>query len=230
MNLCQPGREAVFKQTMRLTRAHPGGAKVISAPPSFGFLQITQKTAARSAAALGIAVHSSFPEVKHHCLKILAPGHVRSGLQVTLSDVTSKRNLATLTPCHSHSYEPSVFKLLEVDEVNSSSNLYILDFLYSWPEVRSISVTCRAMLSQWAKFQLPLRCSHQNISIHWEWCWLRSSVMTQATVFIGDPPKVIWGHLRSTTVFFANNFWSKRARDVRVVSLCFSHQDASIHM
>ena len=43
--------------------------------------------------------------------------------------------------------------------------------------------------------------SHQNISIHWEWCWLRSSVMTQATVFIGDPPKVIWGHLRSPTVF-----------------------------
>ena len=43
--------------------------------------------------------------------------------------------------------------------------------------------------------------SHQNISIHWEWCWLRSSVMTQATVFIGDPSKVIWGHLRSPTVF-----------------------------
>ena len=34
---------------------------------------------------------------------------------------------------------PVVLKLLEVDEVNSSSNLYILDFLYSWPEVRSIS-------------------------------------------------------------------------------------------
>ena len=71
--------------------------------------------------------------------------------------------------------------------------------------------------------------SHQNISIHWEWCWLRSSVMTQATVFIRDPPKVIWGHLRSPN-FFANNFWSKQDRDVRVVSLYFSHQDASIHM
>ena len=35
--------------------------------------------------------------------------------------------------------------------------------------------------------------THQKISIHWEWCWLRSSVMTQVTVFIGDPPKVIWG-------------------------------------
>ena len=71
--------------------------------------------------------------------------------------------------------------------------------------------------------------SHRNVSIHWKWCWLRSSVMTQATVFIGVPPKVIWGHLRSQTVF-ANNFWSKRDRDVRMVSLCFSHQHASIHM
>ena len=48
--------------------------------------------------------------------------------------------------------------------------------------------------------------SHQNISIHWEWCWLRSSVMTQATVFIGDPPKVIWGHLRPPTVFLRITF------------------------
>ena len=81
--------------------------------------------AARSAAKFGIAVHSSFFA---SCVKSLAPGHIRSGLQVALSDVTSKRNLATLTPCHSHSNEPSVFKLLEVDEVNSSSNLYILNF------------------------------------------------------------------------------------------------------
>ena len=158
---------------------------------------------------------------------MLAPGHIRSGLQVTLSDVTSKRNLATLTPCHSHSYEPSVFKLWEVDKVNSSSNLYISDFLYSWPEVRSISWP--AHVKSTGKISTT-SFWHQNISIHWEWCWLRSSVMTQATVFIGDPPKVIWGHLRSPTRFFANNFWSKRDRDVRVVSLCFSHQDASIQM
>ena len=38
---------------------------------------------------------------------------------------------------------------------------------------------------------------HRNISIHWEWCWLRSSVMTQATVFHRWPSK---GHLRSPKV------------------------------
>ena len=132
------------------------------------------------------------------CVKILAPSHIRSGLKVTLSDVTSKRNLATLTPCHSHGYEPSVFKLLEVDEVNSSSNLYILDFLYSWPEVRSISWP--AHVKSMGKISTT-SFSHRNISIHRKWCWLRSSVMTQATVFIGDPPKVIWGHLRPSTIF-----------------------------
>ena len=108
-------------------------------------------------------------------------------------------SLTALKPvCHSHSYKPSVFKLLEVDEVNSSSNSYIFDFLYSWPEVRSISWP--AHVKSMGKISTT-SFSHQNISIHWEWCWLRSSVMTQATVFIGDPPKVIWGHLRSPNVF-----------------------------
>ena len=50
---------------------------------------------------------------------------------------------------------------------------------------------------------------HRNISIHSEWCWLRSSVMTEATVFIGDPPKVIWGHLSSPTVFLRITFDSE---------------------
>ena len=155
-------------------------------PPPIGFSQIAENGGAQRRQIW----HSCSFILCAYCVKILAPGHIRSGLQVTLSDVTSKRNLATLTPCHSHSYEPSVFKLLEVDEVNSSSNLYISDFLYSWPaHVKSMGKISTTSFS------------HQNISIHWEWCWLRSSVMTQATVSIGDPPKVIWGHLRSPTVF-----------------------------
>ena len=52
--------------------------------------------------------------------------------------------------------------------------------------------------------------------------------MTHATVFIGDPPKVISGHLSSPTIFLRITFI--RDRDVRVVSLCFSHQDALIPM
>ena len=44
-----------------LTRAHPGG--LISAPPPLRFFADNAKTAARSAAALGVAVHSSFPHI-----------------------------------------------------------------------------------------------------------------------------------------------------------------------
>ena len=118
---------------LNLTRARPGGAHMC---PPIGFSQIAEKMGGAQRRQIW---HSCSFILCASCVKILAPGHIRSGLQVTLSDVTSKRNLATLTPCHSHSYKPSLFKLLEVDEVNSSSNLYISDFLYSWPEVRSIS-------------------------------------------------------------------------------------------
>ena len=84
-------------------------------PPPIGFSQIAEKW--RRAAPPNLDTYSFI--ICASCVKILAPGHIRSGIQVTLSDVTSKRNLATLTPCHSLSYEPNVFKLLEVDEVNS---------------------------------------------------------------------------------------------------------------
>ena len=82
-------------------------------------------------------------------------------------------------------------------------------FLYSWPEVRSI--LWPAHVKSMGKISTT-SFSHQNISIHWEWCWLRSSVMTQATVFIGDPQKVIWGHLRSPTVFLRITFDPKEIK------------------
>ena len=123
----------------KLTLARPGGH--ICAPPSHRFFADSGKVAARRQTC-----HNYSFILCASCVKILTPGHTRSGLQVTLSDVTSKHNLATLPPCHSHSYELSVFKLLEVDEVNSSSNLHILDIF--------IFVTCPCC--QWAKFKLPL--------------------------------------------------------------------------
>ena len=108
-----------------LTRARPGGGVHICAPISFS------QIAGNGGAQCHQIWHSYSFILCASCVKILTQGHIRSGLQVTLSDVTSKRKLTTLTPCHSHSSEPSVFKLLEVDEVNSSSNLFILDFSYS---------------------------------------------------------------------------------------------------
>ena len=52
----------IFKKPYyMLTRAHPGG--VDFRPPPLRFFADNAKTAARSAAALGIAVHSSFPHI-----------------------------------------------------------------------------------------------------------------------------------------------------------------------
>ena len=124
---------------------------LISAPP-LRFFADNAKTAARSAAALGIAVHSST-----HCLKFW-PGHVRSALQVTL--MTSPQN----ANCNFDTLPQSLLWIKQQKSIWSSA------------------------LSQWAKFTSAF--SHQNISIHWEF-WRRSSVMTQATVFIGDQRS--WG-------------------------------------
>ena len=81
-----------------------------------------------------------------------------------------------------------------------------MDFLHSWPEVRSLSWPAHVKsMGEILTTSFP----HRNISIHSEWYWLRFSVMTQATVFIGDPPKVIWGHLSSSTVFLRITFDSE---------------------
>ena len=84
------------------------------------------------------------------------------------------------------------------------------------------------MLSQWAKFQLPLfrirtfPFTGNGVGLGPQW-WPRRQF---SSVTLQRSSEVTLGH----QPFFANNFWSKRDRDVRVVSLCFSHQDASIHM
>ena len=127
-----------------------------------------------------------------------------------LSDVASKHYLASLASCQSHSSELNVFKILELDKVNSY--------------LRSGQFRDLPMSSQWANFQLPLFCirtfpfTRNGVALSHQWlprCQF-SSVTSN-------------GHLRSPKVtnrFFANNFWFRRDRDVGVVSLCFSHQDA----
>ena len=72
-------------------------------------------------------------------------------------------------------------------------------------DLRSGSISWPAHVKSMGKISTT-SFSPQNISIHCESCWLRSSVMTQATFFIGDPPKVIWGHLKSPTVFLRITF------------------------
>ena len=53
--------------------------------------------------------------------------------------------------------------------------------------------------------------------------------LTPVTVFIGDPHKVIWGHLSSPTVFLRISFDSEEIGTWEWFH-CVSHQYASIHM
>ena len=54
-------------------------------------------------------------------------------------------------------------------------------------------------------------------------------MMTQGQVLTSDPAKVVWGH-RGHQQVFADNLRLRRARDMKVVSMCFSRQYASTDM
>ena len=51
-------------------------------------------------------------------------------------------------------------------------------------------------------------------------------MMTQGQVLTSDPAKVVWGHWGHQQVF-ADNLRLRRARDMKVVSMCLSRQYAS---
>ena len=54
-------------------------------------------------------------------------------------------------------------------------------------------------------------------------------MMTQGQVLTSDPAKVVWGH-GGHQPFFADNLRLRRARDMKVVSMCLSRQYASTDM
>ena len=60
-------------------------------------------------------------------------------------------------------------------------------------------------------------------------CALRPFMMTQGQVLTSDPAKVVWGHWGHKQVF-ADNLRLRRARDMKVVSMCLSRQYASTDM
>ena len=80
-------------------------------------------------------------------------------------------------------------------------------FLYSWPEVSSISWPTH--VKSMSKISTRYLFSASEHLIHSEWCCFRSSVMNQVTVFTGDPQKVIWGRLSSPTDFLQITFDSE---------------------
>ena len=60
-------------------------------------------------------------------------------------------------------------------------------------------------------------------------CLIRPFMMNQGQVLTSDPAKVVWGH-RGHQQVFADNLRLRRARDMKVVSMCLSRQYASTDM
>ena len=157
-------------------------------------------------------------------MKFLCRGHIRSGHQVESRDLTSKnvyaRAIATVLN--------RIFsKFSELNKATSTYNLYISDFWYIY-DLGSGQVPDFSIISQWGKYWNPsqriskAQFFQNDVLLGHSWwpkvkCWsvtpLKSSEVTR-------------GHQQ----FFADNLRLRRARDIKVVSMCLSRQYASTDM
>ena len=121
---------------------------------------------------------------------------------------------------HGYNVSGKVMKLSEYDELISAYKTYISDFWYRWPQVRSflrpphyksMGKNSTPLYLLWRK---PIWVESYRIGQLWT---------IRVQICIAYPSK---GQLRSAEVTnrhlpisFANNFWSKRDRDVGLVSV-----------
>ena len=81
-----------------------------------------------------------------HFKKFLASIHIKSFYNFKYLNIVTSAS----SSCQSHSSELNVFKLLELDEANSSYNLFrylgFFIFVFDLPEVRSISCNAHVLL------------------------------------------------------------------------------------
>ena len=143
---------------------------------------------------------------------------VRSPLQVKWPNYK-----ITFQPRHGYNVLGKFMNLSEYDRVISAYKTYISDFLHRWPQVRSflrsphyvnrqniISVICifaQAYLSGITSYRTVVDNSSKNLH-----CL---------------PLKRSFEITRGHQLSFANNFWSKRVRDVGLVSVRSSRPDES---
>ena len=156
-------------------------------------------------------------------VKFLCRGHIRSGHQVESSDLTSKkvyaRATATVLNRIFSSFQNLIRPLVPTTFISRI-------FIYPWPGVRSSSwpLHYKPMGEYWNPSQRISKAqifqNHVLLGHSW-WpkvkCWsvttLKSSEVTR-------------GHQQ----FFADNLRLRRARDMKVVSMCLSRQYASTDM
>ena len=122
---------------------------------------------------------------------------------------------------HVYNVSGKVMQLSEYDEVISAYKTYISDFWYRWPQVRSFLRPPHYLpISQWQKINSVIFTLSQAYL---------SEIISYRTVVDNSSKnlhclpleksfEVTRGHQPS----FANNIWSKKDRDVRMVSVRLS--------
>ena len=83
--------------------------------------------------------HDFFIILFTHYVQVVIFQLERSGHQVSLNDPTSHQHFTTLRSRQSQSRWPCALRLAGCNEPIYSYNFYISDFLYRWPNFRSIS-------------------------------------------------------------------------------------------
>ena len=136
----------------------------------------------------------------------------------------------TFQLCHGYNILGKVMKLSEYDKVVSAYKMYISDFWYRWPQVRSfLRPPHYKSIPSLGNKSTPLYLFWRNL------VWVESHCIRQLlTIQVKNlhcPPlersfEVTRGHQLS----FANNFWSKRVRDVGLVSVGSSWPGGSTEM
>ena len=109
---------------------------------------------------------------------------------------------AYLSLCQSRSWWPIILKLGGWCKGMSAYNLYISDFSYWWPKVRSILRPCHYK----AMGEKPNpSLTHQARLFYHKLSYVRVLLMIQVQILIGDLHRVTWGHMTSSEV--TNRFW-----------------------
>ena len=108
--------------------------------------------------------------------------------------------------------------------------MYISDFLYRWPKVRSI-LRPPHYVSQWAEFQIILFCfkSMSNSRNIPQWVFTNHSSRHMHHWPLHWAMEVMWRHHRSQTVFLAITFdWDKIQPPKQVQFVCLDETNQLI--
>ena len=188
-----------------------GGGGALEPPPRF--IEDSENTAALRAAGFSPTWPPCFPQLLWKFRRKVMQGQVKwPNFKISFQ------------PRHGYNILGKVMKLSEYDKVISAYKIYISDFWYRWPQVRSFlrpphyksmgkkstPFLAQAYLSGITSYRIVIDISRKTLHC----------------LPLERSFEVTRGHQQ----LFANNFWSKRVRDVRLVSVPLSRPGESSGM